>query len=322
MAFNLTGFGLAGRFTGSSAGIVAGGFKDFGILGISEAGFGVKGESLSSYGGYFINSEKSKPDLVVGGNLTNASGIIASDPDFSASGLLLRSNNSLLVQLDHDNNSDGFFALHNGAGSAVMSVGEAGDMALIGNSTLTKPHLLLTETEAGDYARLRLKSTSTTDFWDIAGGSFLNSQLNFYHSNVGNILQLNSLGNPITTSTGAYLSPSGVWTNASAFSSARRVAKAVDPLNILSELNKLQIHYWKSDGPDQIKHIAPSAEDFYRAFGCGEDDQHLAASDMAAVALAAIQALEKENLELKKTVQSMSERFMKLELKLETLTNP
>ncbi len=39
-------------------------------------------------------------------------------------------------------------------------------------------------------------------------------------------------------------------------------------------------------------HLGPMAEDFYAAFGLGTDPSHIAPSDKAGVALAAIQGLE------------------------------
>ena len=40
-----------------------------------------------------------------------------------------------------------------------------------------------------------------------------------------------------------------------------------------------------------VRHIGPTAQDFYAAFGVGQDDTHLAALDTSGVALAAIQEL-------------------------------
>ncbi len=40
-----------------------------------------------------------------------------------------------------------------------------------------------------------------------------------------------------------------------------------------------------------IRHIGPVAQDFYAAFGVGEDDRHISTIDADGVALAAIQGL-------------------------------
>lgn len=307
---NLVGTGIAGQFTGSSAGIVGSGFNIFGVQGSSESGIGVKGLSQNSFGGYFINDSKNNSDLVIGGNLTNANGIISSDPDFSGSSLFIRSNNSLLLQLDHDNNGDAFFTLQNGSGSAILSIGESGDMSLGGNSNLNQPHLLITETESNDFARLRLKSTSTNDYWDIAGGGALNNELNIYRSNVGNVVQFHAIGNPITTASGAYLSSAGVWTNAPApISPARNLLEKVDHKSILEALSALPMYYWNSPAKLRTRHLTPSSEDFYSAFGLGEDNRHLAPSDMAAVALVAIQELMGENNNLRQEIEQIKRQL-------------
>ena len=95
----------------------------------------------------------------------------------------------------------------------------------------------------------------------------------------------------ISTSTGAYLSSDGAWTNAS-----NRNAKAnftpVNEQEVLSRLAGIPITVWnyKSQNPS-IRHIGPMAQDFYAAFGVGEDDTHISTLDADGVALAAIQGL-------------------------------
>jgi hypothetical protein len=62
---------------------------------------------------------------------------------------------------------------------------------------------------------------------------------------------------------------------------------------VLDKVAALEISRWryKKDARDS-EHIGPMAEDFYRAFGLGADDRHIAPADMAAVALSANQALD------------------------------
>ena len=42
------------------------------------------------------------------------------------------------------------------------------------------------------------------------------------------------------------------------------------------------------------RHIGPVAEDFYAMFGLGPDDKHVAATDMASIALIAAKELQKK----------------------------
>jgi hypothetical protein len=98
-------------------------------------------------------------------------------------------------------------------------------------------------------------------------------------------------GRFLNTSTGAYLSSGGTWTN-----SSDRALKdnftAVDGKEILARLSKVPILGWNYKAEDaSIRHIGPVAQDFYAAFGVGEDDTHISTIDASGVALAAIQGL-------------------------------
>lgn len=96
-------------------------------------------------------------------------------------------------------------------------------------------------------------------------------------------------GRFLNTSTGAYLSSAGNWTN-----SSDRALKdnftAVDGKEILARLSKVPILGWNYKAEDaSIRHIGPVAQDFYAAFGVGQDDTHISTVDADGVALAALQ---------------------------------
>ena len=66
----------------------------------------------------------------------------------------------------------------------------------------------------------------------------------------------------------------------------------VDGSQILLLLAELPISTWNYAGQDpSVQHIGPMAQDFYAAFGVGEDDEHINTVDADGVALAAIQGL-------------------------------
>jgi len=116
----------------------------------------------------------------------------------------------------------------------------------------------------------------------------------------------------IGTSTGAYLSSGGAWTNAS-----DRNAKAnFTPVNegeVLTRLAEIPITTWNYKGQDpSIRHIGPMAQDFYAAFSVGEDDKHISTVDADGVALAAIQGLYQ-------LVQEQQARIADLEARLAVL---
>ena len=66
----------------------------------------------------------------------------------------------------------------------------------------------------------------------------------------------------------------------------------VNELEILTLLMGVPISTWNYQTQDAgIRHIGPMAQDFYAAFGVGEDERYLTAVDTDGVALAAIQGL-------------------------------
>jgi len=98
-------------------------------------------------------------------------------------------------------------------------------------------------------------------------------------------------GRFIQTSTGAYLSSGGTWTNSSDRNLKTNIA-AIDPQTILAKVASMPVAEWNYKAEDaSVKHIGPMAQDFAAAFGLGEDDKHIATVDADGVALAAIQGL-------------------------------
>jgi hypothetical protein len=55
------------------------------------------------------------------------------------------------------------------------------------------------------------------------------------------------------------------------------------------------------------------AEDFRAAFGLGDSDAAISTVDIAGVSVAAIQALHKENIALRETIEMLVERIEALE---------
>ena len=96
----------------------------------------------------------------------------------------------------------------------------------------------------------------------------------------------------ISTSTGAYLSTSGVWTNVSDRRKKHRF-EAISGEDVLARLRRVPISRWsyKTDAA-QARHLGPMAQDFRRAFGLGQDSTTIGTIDADGVALAAAQALD------------------------------
>jgi hypothetical protein len=110
-------------------------------------------------------------------------------------------------------------------------------------------------------------------------------------------------GRLINTSTGAFLSSGGIWTNNS--SRALKTAfESIDADDVLTRLLALPLTRWQyRASPDEGVHLGPVAEEFHAAFGLGADGQAISTVDANGVALAAIQGLnsklESENAALR-----------------------
>jgi hypothetical protein len=103
-----------------------------------------------------------------------------------------------------------------------------------------------------------------------------------------------------------------------------RAAKAnlapVDRRVILEQVARLPIQTWNYTAQDpSIRHIGPMAQDFYAAFGVGEDDRHISTIDADGVALAAIQGLYQQNQELQQENAALRSRLNTLEARLAAL---
>jgi hypothetical protein len=103
-------------------------------------------------------------------------------------------------------------------------------------------------------------------------------------------------GRFINTSTGAYLTTGGTWTN----SSDRDAKENFEPLNVhlvLERVAELPVTRWnfKTEGPG-VQHLGPMAQDFHAAFGLGDGNTAIGTLDADGVALAAIQSLNEKRL--------------------------
>ena len=83
----------------------------------------------------------------------------------------------------------------------------------------------------------------------------------------------------IATSTGAFLSIGGAWTDAS--DRDRKTAeRSIDPHEILQKVSALPITSWQYKDEDAgVRHLGPMAQDFRAAFELGMDDKSIATID-------------------------------------------
>jgi hypothetical protein len=90
--------------------------------------------------------------------------------------------------------------------------------------------------------------------------------------------------------------------------------QAVAGQDILTQLAALPISKWryKHDSAENL-HLGPTAQDFYRAFGLGADETHLAPKDIASVALVGVKEL---NQTLRQEIKALEGRVIELEAAL------
>ncbi len=94
----------------------------------------------------------------------------------------------------------------------------------------------------------------------------------------------------------------------------------VDGEDLLARLARVPILTWNYKAQDpSIRHMGPMAQDFYAAFGLGEDDRHISTIDADGVALAAIQALYQQNRQLRAENDELKARVNDLEARLAAL---
>ena len=100
----------------------------------------------------------------------------------------------------------------------------------------------------------------------------------------------------------------------------------VDYRDVLKKLLTVPISTWNfKSASNDLPHMGPMAQDFYAAYGLGDDDTHISAMDGMGVSLAAIRGLyldmREKNGELKSAVAKNSEEIKSLEKRLAALEN-
>ena len=136
-------------------------------------------------------------------------------------------------------------------------------------------------------------------------------------------LQVVSSGtaNPIEHSSGAHLTAGGVWTNASD-ANLKENFRPVDGAELLEKIEELPVSEWNYKvESDAVTHIGPTAQDFQKVFGVGENDKSISTIDPSGIALAAIKELSKQNRELKDQNAKLMKKLEDLAKKVEKLTS-
>lgn len=105
--------------------------------------------------------------------------------------------------------------------------------------------------------------------------------------------------------------------------SDRAMKDNIRPVNgreILDKLEQVPISRWSYKGQDSsIEHIGPMAQDFYAAFGLGEDERYISTIDPDGVALAAIKGLHELLREKEAEIATQQAQMESLESRLARL---
>ncbi len=124
-------------------------------------------------------------------------------------------------------------------------------------------------------------------------------------------------GRFINTSTGAFLSSGGIWTNSSS-RALKTDFDSVDAQALLERVLRLPLSLWRyRNAADEGLHLGPMAEDFFELFGLGSGPHSISTVDASGVALAAIQGLnarlEADNAQLRAGAEAQQQRIEQLE---------
>src|SRR5262249_1884929 len=94
----------------------------------------------------------------------------------------------------------------------------------------------------------------------------------------------------------------------------------VDPKDVLAKVASMPITSWNyKDDPDK-RHLGPMAQDFYGAFGIGQDDKTITFLDEGGVALSAIQGLNQKIEEKDAKIQSLEKELAELKAAVQALS--
>ncbi|HEY3760571.1 MAG TPA: tail fiber domain-containing protein, partial [Verrucomicrobiae bacterium] len=164
-------------------------------------------------------------------------------------------------------------------------------------------------------------SFNIDEYYSGALNIFMNIQTN---GNMG--IGTNAPVYPLEMASGAYVSAAGVWTSVSD-RNVKEDFTTIQPEDVLDRLVAMPITQWRYKvEPDGTKHIGPMAQDFYAAFGLGQNNKAIGSIDEDGVALAAIQGLNQklhsvktQNAALKQQSDSLAEQLDELKAEVKAL---
>jgi len=178
----------------------------------------------------------------------------------------------------------------------------------------------------------QMRDTDDTAPWDFrtgGGGSFVVANLGtagpeIFVSKTGLVKMGPNVQNFTLSAAGNLTIPNGSVTATSFISSSSRTVKKdikeVNASQVMSKLKQLEVPEWRyKDEGVKGRHIGPIAEDFYKLFELGPDDKHVAATDMASIALIAAKELQQKATQANTEIASFKEKIASFKEKNATL---
>lgn len=244
---------------------------------------------------------------------------------FTAQTWDLAGNETNFFIRDATNGSTLPFRIRPGAPTSAIDINAAGDVGFGVASPTASVHvlrgdgsakILVEEASATAAPRtlFQLSNEGNTKFGMVnteasVEWAFANPGTGFRLSQQGSgVVEMEILNNGNMTIAGALTENSDV--------NAKTKITAVSPESILQLVSKLPISQWEYKDARGERHIGPMAQDFYAAFGLGGTETGISTLDTAGVALVAIQALQKENVQLKTAHRTLLTAYHKQQQQL------
>jgi hypothetical protein len=124
--------------------------------------------------------------------------------------------------------------------------------------------------------------------------------------------------NPSMT-TGVQLAPNGSQWLAVSDRNMKNYFRTLDPTVVLDKFSQIPITEWSYKAQDpSIRHIGPMAQDFFQAFGLGEDKLRIGTMDADGVMMAAIQGLNAKLKDKDREIDSLKSELSKQKAETET----
>jgi hypothetical protein len=158
------------------------------------------------------------------------------------------------------------------------------ELALLENSSGTPANRVMLEMVNRGGSAINFANVATGQTWVLRAAGGGSGVFDIYRVGGAALVRVNSAGN--MTLLGTLTQNSNVHDKTG--------IEAVDAQAVLGKVQALPIRRWRYKADEGSAHVGPMAQDFHAAFGLGTDATKIAPGDMAGVALAAIQALQKQ----------------------------